>query len=385
MTDPCFEGFSGERFTAVYRIQDDEAGAVDRARGICFEQTVEFPEPALPRREIRDQVVGRTASLIRVGERSWEAVIEYPVEVAGRELTQLLNVLFGNISLKPGLRLVRFDLPASLMRFYRGPRFGQQGLRERAGVTGRPLLCTAIKPMGLTAAELADMAYRMALGGIDLIKDDHGMADQVFCRFEERVARCCEAVRKAEAETGRRCLYLPHVTAPFDELAERAAFAKAAGAGGFLFCPGLGGFDAMRRLAGDDGIDLPILSHPAFQGPFSMRPEEGISHGTLYGRINRLAGADAAIFPSFGGRFSFSREECRDLVAGCTDDFGGLRPIFPVPAGGMSLDRAPELCGFYGPESILLIGGDLHRQGPDLVDNCRRFVALVEENAGCLV
>lgn len=375
---------SGERFAAVYRIvATTEADAAARARGICFEQTVEFPEAAIPHREIREQIVGRTAALTPAGDGCWEAVIEFPVEVAGRELTQLLNVLFGNISLRPGIRLERFDLPASLAGLYRGPRFGQRGLRELVGVEGRPLLCTAIKPMGLSAVELAEMTYKLALGGIDLIKDDHGMADQVFCRFAERVARCGEAVERANAETGRRCLYLPHITAPFDELVERAVRAKAAGAGGFLFCPGLAGLDAMRRLAGDDEIALPILSHPSFQGPFSMRSAEGISHGALYGQINRLAGADAAIFPSYGGRFSFTREECLDLVAGCTEDMGALRPIFPVPAGGMSLDRAPELCGFYGPDAILLVGGDLHRHGPDLIANCRQFVALVREHAGC--
>jgi ribulose-bisphosphate carboxylase large chain len=374
---------SGERFTAVYRIvAATETDAAARARGICFEQTVEFPEAAIPHREIREQIVGRTVVLTPAGDGCWEAMIEFPVEVAGRELTQLLNVLFGNISLRPGIRLERFELPASLAGFYRGPRFGQRGLRELLGVADRPLLCTAVKPLGLSAVELAELAYKMALGGIDLIKDDHGMADQVFCRFEERVARCGEAVARANAVTGRRCLYLPQITAPFDELVERAVRARSAGAGGFMFCPGLAGLDAMRRLAGDEEIALPILSHPSFQGALSMRSTEGIAHGALYGQINRLAGADAAIFPSYGGRFSFTHDECRDLVAGCTADMGHMRPIFPVPAGGMSLDRAPELRRFYGQDVILLIGGDLHRHGPDLVANCRKFAALVEA-AGC--
>ena len=32
------------------------------------------------------------------------------------------------------------------------------------------------------------------------------------------------------------------------------------------------------------------------------------------------------------------------------------------------------------PGSILPIGGDLHRHGPDLVENCRKFVELVRKN-----
>ena len=37
----------------------------------------------------------------------------------------------------------------------------------------------------------------------------------------------------------------------------------------------------------------------------------------------------------------------------------GLRPALPVPAGGMALARVPEILDFYGPDTMLLIGGSL--------------------------
>jgi ribulose-bisphosphate carboxylase large chain len=304
-------------------------------------------------------------------------VIGYPVEVAGQELTQFVNVLYGNISLQPGIRLLRFDLAESLGQVYRGPRFGQMGLRALTGVQGRPLLCTAIKPLGLTPRELADLAYHLARGGIDLIKDDHGLADQPFCPFDERVARCTEAVGRANRETGGRSLYLPNVTAPAAEITRRARLAQEHGAGGLLFCPGLAGLDAMRALADDDDLALPILSHPAFQGSFTLHPDGGLAHGVLYGQLNRLAGADATIFPSYGGRFSLTPDECRDIAAGATGPMGGLRTIFPVPAGGMSLKQVPELIRFYGHDCCLLIGGDMHAQCQDLEANSRGFMDAV--------
>lgn len=371
---------SGQRFSAVYHLAGTAQEAEARARDICLEQTVEYPEDLVTREDIRRQVFGRVASVEPAGPERFEAVIEFPVEAAGRELTQLVNVLFGNISLKPGIRLVRFDLPEALLRHYRGPRFGRKGLRDLLDVHDRPLLCTAIKPMGLSPVELADLTYRLALGGIDLIKDDHGLADQPFCPFDERVTQCGEAVARANDETGRRCLYVPNVTAPADEIVDRVARAKKAGAGACLVSGGITGLDTMRRIADDDQLAMPILSHPAFLGCFTLHRNEGISHGALYGQINRLAGADATIFPNYGGRFSFTQEECRDLVDGTARPMGHLQPIFPIPAGGMSLDGVPELCRFYGRESILLIGGDLHRHGPDLTQNCRKFVALVEES-----
>jgi ribulose-bisphosphate carboxylase large chain len=204
--------------------------------------------------------------------------------------------------------------------------------------------------------------------------------------------------------------YLPNVTAPFSDILRRAERARDAGAGGLLFCPGLAGFDAMRTLAAEDALALPILSHPAFQGSFAVTAGSGLSHRVLYGRLSRLAGADAVIFPHFGGRFAYTEAQCRDIVIGCTapmkmgetpagnapgagaDDLGGgvrrgnaaLAPILPVPAGGMRLERVGELVRFYGRDCMLLIGGDLHVRPSDLVGSCQRFRQLVEAAANAL-
>lgn len=369
-------GLSGEHLTAVYHLTGTTETATAAAKGICVEQTVEFPYDLVPEGPIRDRIVGQVVSIEEVFEGRFEATIRFAVEVAGLDLCQLLNLLFGNISIKPAIRLHRFELPVTLQEHFRGPRFGRKGLRQLVGAVERPLLCTALKPMGLSATELATFARDFALGGIDIIKDDHGIADQSFCAFDERVKRCAEAVAQANAETGGRTIYMPNITTPAEQLLERASFAKEAGAGGLLVSPGLVGLDVMRRIADDDGTALPIMAHPALHGSYVVSSEHGIAHGALFGQIYRLAGADAVIFPSYGGRFSFSEAECRDLVTGTLVPMGAIEPIFPVPAGGMGLERVPEMLRFYGSEVVFLIGGDLHR-GNDLVERCRQFRQLV--------
>ena len=369
---------SGERFRVVYRLVGDEAEARERAREICLEQTVEFPADLIPEGDIREQIIGRVEAFEPRGAGRWEAVISYAVETSGFELTQLLNVVFGNSSLKPGLRVERLELPGALLRAFRGPRFGRAGWRALLDAPDRPLLCTALKPMGLPPRALADLAYQFALGGIDIVKDDHGLADQPFAPFKERVELCAEAVARANRETGQRCIYMPNVTGPVDKVIENALFAKEAGAGGLLVAPGLAGFDVMRQLADDDRIALPIMTHPALQGSFVAHPDSGLSRYALFGQIARLAGADASIFPNYGGRFSFSRENCRRIVAGTAAPMGDIKPIFPAPGGGMSLARVPEMLDLYGRDVIFLIGGGLHQHGPDLVENCRYFRRLVE-------
>jgi Ribulose 1,5-bisphosphate carboxylase, large subunit len=240
-------------------------------------------------------------------------------------------VIFGNISIKPGIRLMRLDLPRALLARFKGPRFGRAGVRQLVNVHNRPLMCSALKPMGLSSADLADMAYRFALGGLDLIKDDHGLANQPFSPFQTRVEQCAAAVARANRETGLNCLYLPNITAPADKIAAYARFARDAGAGGLLICPGIVGFDTMRALADDDGVNLPIMSHPSFYGSMVTSPRSGISHYALYGQLQRPAGADMSIYPNFGGRFSFSVDECRSIVAGTPGRDGPPQAVLPRP------------------------------------------------------
>ena len=370
---------SGERFRVVYRLAaKDEAEAREKAWDICLEQTVEFPDDLVPDGNIRDHILGRLESFEGRDAHHFETVISYAVETSGFELTQLLNVVFGNSSIKPGIRVERLDLPDFLLRAFNGPRFGRDDLRAWLDASHRPLLCTALKPMGLPPQELANLAYRFALGGIDIVKDDHGLADQPFAPFKERVARCAEAVARANRETGLKCLYTPNVTGPSSRVIENALFAKQAGAGGLLFSPGLAGLNTMQQLADDDRIGLPIMTHPALQGSFVTSSDNGLSHFVIFGQIARLAGADATIFPNFGGRFSFSREECASLAEGTAVPMAHVKPIFPTPGGGMSLARVPEMRELYGRDVIFLVGGGLHRHSPDLVENCRYFRRMAE-------
>lgn len=368
--------FSGDRFSVTYRIHGNEQEAHAKAEDICIEQTVEFPADEVPDGIIRDHVFGRIEQFERFDQASYKAIISYAVEIAAGELTQLLNVIFGNSSIKPGIRVEHLDLPESLLNNFKGPRFGRDGLRKLLHVPDRPLLCTAIKPMGLSSTELADLAYQFALGGMDMIKDDHGLTNQSCSPFEERVKRCADAVRNANSKTGGRTFYIANITAPSSEVMHRARIAKNAGAGGLMIAPGLTGMDQMRELADDESIALPVFTHPALQGSF-VTGAGGMSHGVIFGQLARLAGADATIFPNFGGRFSFSREECADIVTRTVEPMGCLKSIFPAPGGGMSLARVPEMVETYAHDLIFLIGGGLFKHGPDLVENCRHFRNMV--------
>jgi hypothetical protein len=99
--------------------------------------------------------------------------------------------------------------------------------------------------------------------------------------------------------------------------------------------------------------DVAFFAHPTMGGAARIAP------GLLIGKLFRLLGADAVIFPNHGGRFGYTPETCRSLAEQARMAWHGMRPSVPVPAGGMTLDRVPEMLDFYGPDAMLLIGGSL--------------------------
>jgi ribulose-bisphosphate carboxylase large chain len=370
------------RFVVTYSLAASTAKeAREKAFAICVEQTVEFPHDLITVRWIRERLVGRIEALRRLGPGRYAAEVSYDEATTGCEATQFLNVLFGNSSLKPGIRVERIAPSRGLLRTLSGPRFGVRGVRALLGVPERPLLCSALKPMGLSAQALGDLAYRLARGGIDLIKDDHGLADQSFAPFEERVRRCVEAVRRANRETGGRCRYAPNITADGDQTLRRARAARRAGAGAVIISAALAGFAVMREVARDDRVGVPVFFHPAFAGSFTVSPHSGISHATLYGQMARLLGADASIFPSFGGRFSFTPGECRSVAQGCRMRMGTIKPCFPAPGGGLRFETVPRMVAFYGVDTVFLIGGGLFRYSADITKACRELRAAVQHAA----
>ncbi len=363
------------RLHAYYELRGaPDPGRV--ARALVVEQTIEFPEELVADLHIRDEVVGRVERIDTLAEGVHGIEASYSADVVGGEFPQLLSVLYGNCSMWPRLRLVDVSLPASLLSRLHGPRLGVAGVRALVGAEKRPLLATAAKPLGSSPAALATMVFEFAAGGIDIIKDDQGLANQPYAAYSERVARCSDAVRSANERYGTRAIYVPCVNGPHEEIDARVREALDNGAMGVMVLPGVVGYDLVRHLSSLPEEPVAILTHPSMLGAFVADASHGISPGLVFGALPRLGGADLAIYPHAGGRFQFSLEDCAEIGRACRADLGGVRPALPTPGGGMTLERVPELTAFYGADVALLIGGDLHRG--DLRRNAELFRSRVE-------
>ncbi len=363
-----------ELVSATYRLRCSSQDVETIAREIALEQTVEVPEELIRSSAIRDEVLGRVRNIAPVTgcDGTFDAVIDYPADLAGTHVGQMWNLLYGNISLKRHVRLTGVSLPASVRRRLPGPRYGIDGVREMLGVYHRPLLATALKPRGSSPEQLATLAGAFAAGGGDLVKDDHNLVDPTFAEFCQRVERAFDAVETVNARTGRGTLYAPNLSPPIQELDRYAEYLVQRGIRAALIAPMLLGLDTVAQLT--RRYPLVWLAHPTFTGCYFHDPDHGVAPGLMLGEWFRWLGCDATIFPNHGGRFSFSNAECASIASGARSPDPDFKPCWPAPAGGMSYERLPEMATDYGPDTQFLIGGALLGDSSNLEASTRRFL-----------
>jgi ribulose-bisphosphate carboxylase large chain len=126
----------------------------------------------------------------------------------------------------------------------------------------------------------------------------------------------------------------------------------------------------MRSDLSETTRDIAFFAHPALSG-------SRIAPALLFGKIFRMLGADAVIYPNYGGRFGYSPETCREIARAALEERDGLTAALPVPAGGMTVGQVREMLDFYGPDIMLLIGGDLLAARERLGEETKAFVGAV--------
>ncbi len=364
-------------FTLTFRVQaESEHEAVQIAHNIRTEQTVEMPLPSVPK-----SAEHSIAELLSVQPSEtkdfWTVMISFPTSIIGGDITQLINVLFGNISLLPGIKIVDAD-DHLFSNFNKGPSFGIDGIRTLLGKKKKALSCTALKPIGLTEHELAERAYTFSKAGIDIIKDDHGLTDQTEATFKSRVSACVKAIRKGEQHSGKKTLYFPNITSNPINIEQKFREAIEWGADGVLLSPQLTGLETLSSLAKLQLV--PIMAHPAFSGSYVIHETHGFTPEFYYGKLWRALGADCIIYPNAGGRFGNSVDTCIALNHQMHTDFCNFKPTLPSPAGGINLDSIPGLLNRYGTDIAYLVGGSLynHKDGIDMAT--AEFLKLLEGN-----
>lgn len=300
--------------------------------------------------------------------RRAEIAVSWPVENFGYNLPTLVSTVQGNLYELPhftGLKLLDLDLPPEFVARFRGPAFGIAGTRRLAGVEGRPLIGTIVKPsIGLAPAETARLVATLIEAGIDFIKDDELMADPPHSPFDARVDAVMRVIFQHAEHTGRKVMYAFNISDEHDAMHRH--YDKIVAAGGTCAMVSLNsvGLAGAKKIC-DRGA-LAIHGHRNGWGMLNRHPLFGIQF-PAYQKLWRLAGVDQLHVNGLANKFWESDDSVVASVASCLAPEPGGRPVLPVVSSGQWGGQAPET--YRRTKSIDLLymagGGILaHPHGP---------------------
>jgi ribulose 1,5-bisphosphate carboxylase large subunit-like protein len=172
-------------------------------------------------------------------------------------VTQLMVQLMGgqlDIDKILYCRLLSIEFPQKVLEYFKGPKFGESGIREYLGVYDKPVLGAIIKPKtGITPEVLLEMVKELVDGGANFIKEDEILSNPVFCPIEKRVPLIMDYIKSS----GKKVIYAVCINADYPYVIDRVKQVYALGGNGvhINFWNGLGVYKTVREL------DLPIFVH----------------------------------------------------------------------------------------------------------------------------
>lgn len=304
-----------------------------------------------------------------VTSRQYILQIAFPSANIEDQLPMMLTATIGNISMVPNFKLLDLRIPKATLDQYNGPKFGTDGWWKVLGVKkGRPLLNNMIKPCSGYPLEVGSELFRQAaLGGCDVIKDDELIANMRYNDAVKRVKAYMKIEKEVYEETGEHTIYTVNVTDRLPRMFDLAKRCVDAGVNGMMVNYLAVGPEAMRALAEDPAINVPILAHMDLAGAFYMSPYQGIASPIILGKFPRLCGADAIVLPfSMGGKAMYMHDRFMNTVRNLTYPMGNLKPTMPMPSGGITPANVADIVNAVGKDIMIGSGGGIHAhpQGP---------------------
>ena len=292
------------------------------------------------------------------------ATIAYPEEDFSLDIggvPQVLSVIAGNLFGLEALKAVRLEdvfFPKSMLREFKGPKFGIEGLRSALKRPEKPLVGTIVKPkIGLPPKGMADYIYEAGMGGLTNGKDDETLSNQKFCPLEDRVVAIAEAIDRVRNETGHVMMHAINVSTNGEKIVEVAERAQELGASEIMVDVITCGFAAVQALAEDPSIKVPIHVHRTMHGAITRNKDLGVSM-TVFAKLVRMCGGDALHAGTFGvGKMKGNPSEDLANQQACVGKELPYKAVMPVCSGGMHPAIIEPLVKITGFDVQIQAGG----------------------------
>ncbi len=301
--------------------------------------------------------------------RRARVTLAFPFENVGPSLSALITTISGNLyELGPfsGLRLLDVEIPPAFAEAYPGPQFGVTGTRRLAGVEGRPLIGTIIKPsVGLSPEQTADLVRVLCEAGLDFIKDDELQTNSPHSPLEARVKAVMRVINAHAQASGKQVMYAFNITADLDDMRRHHDIVLAHGGTCIMMnmlAVGPVALAHIRRHA-----QLPIHGHRAGWGALTRHPLLGMDY-VAYQKLMRLAGVDHLHVNGLRNKFCESDESVIASAKAClTPMFRPDDAAMPVFSAGQTAGHAPDTYQALGSADLLFLAGGgimAHPSGP---------------------
>ncbi|PIU76120.1 type III ribulose-bisphosphate carboxylase [Candidatus Pacearchaeota archaeon CG06_land_8_20_14_3_00_35_12] len=310
-------------------------------------------------------LAAKVFSFRKIGKNAANIKIAYPIDLFEQgNVPDIMSSIAGNVfGMKDvlNLRLNDIKFPSEIVRSFKGPKFGIDGVRRITRVAKRPLIGTIVKPkLGLNSQDHAKVAYSAWLGGCDIVKDDENLSSQKFNRFEERLKETLKLRDKAERETGEKKSYMVNITAETGEMLHRARLAKEYGNEYAMVDIITAGWSSLQTLRNEnEKLKLVLHAHRAGHAALDKNLRHGISMKVL-ARLTRMIGLDQLHVGTAVGKMFETHEDVLENKKVLTENFYGLKRTMPVASGGLQPLMIPELLKIFGNDVILQFGGGIH-------------------------
>ncbi len=341
-----------------FYVAPADIGMVEAAGGVAAESSIGTWTELTT---IKPYVEKLAAHVFRIDGKNVR--VAYPLELfESGNMPNILSSVAGNVyglrALK-NLRLNNIHLPTELVRSFRGPKYGIDGVRKLLRIPDRPLVGTIIKPkLGLKTKDHARVAYEAWVGGCDIVKDDENLSSQRFNPFQDRVLETLEGRDRAEEETGERKVYMVNVTSETKQMLKRAQFVKDQGGEYIMIDILTCGFSALQTVR-EQNLDLVIHAHRAGHAAFTKNPKHGISMRVI-AKLARIVGVDQLHVGTVVGKMFETREEVLENCDALITKIDGLKKVLPVASGGLHPGLVPSLADFFGKDFVIQAGGGIH-------------------------
>ncbi len=287
-----------------------------------------------------------------------EIAISIPFENVGPNLPTILATIMGSLyelSELSGVRLMDIDWPAAMAERYPGPQYGVEGTREKAGVQGRPIIGSIIKPpVGLSPAETADMVRKLAHAGVDFVKDDEIQANSPRSPLAERVAAVMDVVNEHADRTGKKVMVAFNISDELDAmLRHHDTVLEHGGTCVLVSINSVGpvGTSALRRHS-----QLPIHGHRNGWGLWTRHAFLGIDF-IAYQKLWRLVGVDQLHVNGLANKFWEDDESVLRSIEACLTPMLGGNTVMPVIGSGQSARQVFDTYQRSGTTDVIYLAG----------------------------